>query len=890
MCTILLVSSVLLIAQEPADSLGIEGSAVDSVPKKKAAALDAEIRYAANDSIEFFFDGFAILSGDANVKYLTARPLEITADSMNVNMNNSTLFAAGRKDSTEVLKGTPIFKEGNDQYNFKEITYNMKTKKGYTRGGVTEQGEGYIVADKSKMNNDGTVCMVGGKYTTCDNHDHPHFYLQMSRAKVKPGSYIASGLAWIVLEDVPLPIGVPFGFFPFTSSYSSGIIMPSYGDEMERGFFLRNGGYYFAISDHFDLELTGDIYTKGTWALNLASNYVKRYKFSGYFRANYRSDVRGIKYMSDYNKSNSFQITWNHRQDAKASQFSTFSANVDFQTSGYNQSNVNNYYNPVQQSQNITSSSVSYTQRFPESKWSIGIDAGLSQRSADSSITVNAPNIVVNLQRTYPFKRKNGVGKERFYEKIGLTYTMNFQNSITTKEDQLFKSSFVRDWKNGVKHTLPISATFTALKYLNITPTVNNTLRWYFNKEHRDWDAVNQQEVRDTTYGFYNVYDFSVGVSANTKLYGFYTPNRKIFGDKIDRVRHVMTPSVSFNYAPNFGTSFWGYYDSYEKMTIDKNNADMVHYETVEYSPYQRGMYGVPSKTMNGVLAFNLKNNVEMKVRNDKDSTGGTFKKISIIDDLSIGGGYNFAADSMKWRDWDLVVRLKLTKQLTINLRTSFDNYMYAINDAGNPVKVNQLRWNHGQFPLFMGTGTNFQYTINNDTFKRKTSKDKKANNDDDVTKDPFAINEDEKEEDLFADKEKTEFSVEGYDKIKIPWSISLSYTFNWRRNSSKIEDFNYDLMAYRLKYTHYLNITGNVSPTPNWRLNFNGTIDLNEMKITQTTLSVVRDLHCWRLSAQITPFGLYKSYMITVGVNASMLRDLKYEKRSDTSNTINWL
>ena len=285
--------STSLSAQEPTDTLAMDSSAVETPAQKKSAALDAEIQYSANDSIEFFADGFAILSGNANVKYLTPRPLEITADSMNVDMNQSTLYASGRRDTIGELMGTPKFKEGKDEYNFKEITYNMKTRKGYTRGGVTEQGEGYIVADKGKMNPDGVVCMVDGKYTTCDNHDHPHFYMQLTKAKVKPGSYIAAGPAYLVMEDVPLPLAIPFGFFPFTSSYSSGIIMPSFGDEMERGLYLRNGGYYFALSDYFDLELTGDIYTKGTWALNLASTHVKRYMFSGSFRAIYPNYVCG---------------------------------------------------------------------------------------------------------------------------------------------------------------------------------------------------------------------------------------------------------------------------------------------------------------------------------------------------------------------------------------------------------------------------------------------------------------------------------------------------------------------------------------------------------------------------------------------------------------------
>nr|MBP7965619.1 LPS-assembly protein LptD [Paludibacteraceae bacterium] len=396
--------SVFSVEQEVPDSVYTETVPIVSDSAKRKGAIDAPIRYKANDSIVFFGTGNGFLYGNSNVRYEQPSPIELQADFIRMNMDSSTVYATGRVDSLGKVVGLPVFKDNAEQYSSKELSYNFETRKGFIKGGITQQGEGYIVADKTKKMNDNELCMQGGKYTTCDHHDHPHFYLQLTKAKVKPGSYIAAGPAYLVLEDVPLPLIVPFGFFPFTSSYSSGIIMPSYGDEMERGLFLKNGGYYFAISDYIDLELTGEIYTKGTWGLQLGSTYTKRYKFNGNFRASYREDVFGEKDMPGYSKNNNFRVSWTHRQDAKASQYSSLSASVDFTTSGYNQSNVNNYYNPAEQSKNITSSSINYTQRFPESPWTISVNAMVSQRSQDSTISLSLPNITVAMSRIYPFK------------------------------------------------------------------------------------------------------------------------------------------------------------------------------------------------------------------------------------------------------------------------------------------------------------------------------------------------------------------------------------------------------------------------------------------------------------------------------------------------------
>lgn len=848
--------------------------------KTSASKINARVDYQARDSILLFENGTGFLYGKASVDYQLKSPVQLEAEIIRMVMDSSLVYAEGIVDSVGDQIGFPIFREGADEYRARSLKYNFNSRKGYIRRGITQQGDGYIVADESKKGADDMLFMRNGKYTTCDNHDHPHFYIQLTKAKVKPQHYVAAGPAYLVIEDVPLPIAVPFGFFPFTKSYSSGIIMPSYGDDFTRGFYLKNGGYYFALSDYFDLELTGDIYTKGTWALYARSTYKKRYKFRGSINMSYRNDVTGIKGLPDYSQSRNFRMSWTHSQDSKASLYSTFSASVDFATSGYTHSNINHYYNANELAKNTTSSSISYTQRFPESPWSISVTAMLTQRTKDSVINLNLPNMTFSMSRIYPFKKKNRVGKERWYEKIYMSYTGTFSNSIETKENLLFKTKFSK-WRNGFKHQLPIGASFNIFKYISISPTFNFNYKWYFSREERSWDEKNQKEIIDTTAGFYNVYDFSLGVSMQTKIYGFYTPIRKIFGDKVDRIRHIITPSISFNYHPDFSDPLFKFYKTYTQTIIDKNNINRIQTKDVMYSPYANSLYGVAGKGTSGSLGFSLANNLEMKVKDTSDSTKtNAYKKISLIDNFSISGSYNFAADSMKLGNFSTNLRLKITKKFSINLSGAFDPYKYALNDNGNPVHINQLR----KFPRFLGTGTSFQYTFNNDTFKRKDKKEDEDNVADQIDDGSEDFDNEENNADFKNDKKKKDAEEEdddGYQKVNIPWSLSVNYSIRWGQSNI----FNKEKMEYDRKFTHNLSISGSISPTPQWHVSYSLSYDFNAMKVTSTNISINRDLHCWVLSASMSPFGLYKSYTVTVGVKSSMLRDLKYEKRSDNSD-----
>ncbi len=857
----------------------------DTAETKPKSMIEAEIVYKSKDSLVFLGNGTAFLHGDADVTYTN---INLKADYVRVKMDSSLIYARGVMDSVEnEVVGNPVFMDGNDEYEMKELTYNLTTQKGYIRNAVTQQGEGYIVSDKTKKTGDNELCMHGGKYTTCDCHDDPHFYLQLTKAKVQPGKHIAAGPAYMVVAGVPLPLAIPFGFFPFTNSYSSGIIMPTFGDDMTRGFNLRNGGYYFAINDYFDLELTGDIYTKGTWALNLRTNYIKRYKFRGSLNMSYRNDVTGEKNMPDYSKATNFNVQWSHTQDTKASPYTNFSASVNFSTSGYNRSNINSYYNPSQNSENTKSSSISFSQRFPDSPWSLSASTQINQRTKDSTLSVTLPNLSINMSRIYPFKRKKPIGKERWYEKISMSYSANISNSLTAKENEFLQKSLVRDWKNGVKMAVPISASFNLFKYINIAPSINYNSRLYFKEIEQTWNEQEMAVQRDTTNGFHHVFDFNMGVSASTKLYGFYTPIRKIFGDKIDRIRHVMTPSLSFNYTPDFGSELFGYYGNYDRQTINAAGDTII--TPVTYSKYDGALYGTPGRGAAGSIGFSLGNNLEMKMRNDKDTTGNeAFKIISLIDNFSIGGAYNLVADSMNWSNFNTNLRIKIGSY-SLSLSGSFDPYMYGLNAAGNPVRINKLRWDNGMFPRFLGTSTSYSYTFNNDTFKKWFGKDKdkdKANSSSDESDDEMGDSSGEPPaEDEKAD-ENAEVDADGYEKVKIPWSLSVSYSLRYGQGSK----FNKEIMEYEREFTHNLNFSGSVGLGKGWKVNATTSFDFKAKQFTYTNFTVNRDLHCWSMSGSFVPFGPYKSYTFRIGVNASMLADLKYEKQSEYGGeTINW-
>ncbi len=882
-----------LTRQTPADSLTVVNH-TDSV-KKAQEAFDAEVSYTATDSIVFYGTGLGYMYGDAKVKY---KEMDLSeASYLRVVIDSSIVYAYSTVDSTGTLVGKPVFKDSQSEYTSHEIAYNFRTRRGFVKQAVTQEGEGYIISKHTKIIDNSTLNLADGKYTTCDLHDHPHFYLSLKRAKVTPGEHIVTGPAHLVLLDIPLPVALPFGFFPFNTNYSSGLEMPSFDTEFTRGYGLTNGGYYFAINDHVDLSLKGDVYSKGTWGLNLTSNYLSRYKYNGGIGISYREDVIGEKGLPEYNKAKNLSIRWSHSQSPKVNPFRTFSASVNFSTSGYNRNNINSYYSPVN-AENTKSSSISLSQRFPNSPFAITSNFGIDQRTRDSTISVTLPNISISMSRINPLKFKKRLGKERWYEKITMSYSGSMSNSITTKEDLLLKSSFAEDWRNGMQHNIPISASFNVLNYITISPSFTYKERWYLSSIKREWDEEERRPVDTKVNGFKRVFDFNTNISANTTLYGMYTPSRKLFGDKVVAIRHKLDPSIGFGYTPDFGDPRWGYWDTYVRSFVDPKDQNNMLYEEVHYSRFDRSLYGTPGRGKSGNLFFTLGNNLEMKVRNDKDTTGlKPTNIVSLIDQLSIGGGYNLAADSMQWSNFSGNLRIKLGPSRNISLGGSFDPYMYGLGPDGRPRKINQLRWNHGKLPRFLGTSLSYGYTFNNNTFKRKEKRSKIAEgdmDDDDLgafENDPNNPNQqhslDAVSRNTNQNIDKAERDNDGYEEIKVPWSLSINYSVRFGDGT----EFNYDKMDYKRRLTHNLNVSGNIELTPGWRVSGTTSFDFAAKQFTYTSFNVTRNLHCWTMTGNFVPFGPFKTYNFRIGVNSSMLHDLKIEKQGSRGayNNVTW-
>lgn len=857
---------------------------LDSINRKKSGALDAPVTFSSEDSMVYDAKSkVARLYGNSNVKY---QNMDLSSDRIQMSLDSSLVRATGTADSTGAISGTPVFTMGQDKYESDTMAFNFKTKKGFIYNVYTEQEDGYLSSQHSKRDSSGVLYLEHGRYTTCDQ-PHPDFYIALSRAKVRPGKDVVFGPAYLVVADVPLPLAIPYGFFPFTKSYSSGFIMPSYGDESSRGFYLRDGGYYFAMSDKWDLKLLGEIYTKGSWGLSVASNYRKRYRYNGSFFFSYQKTKNGDKGMPDYTEQTSFKLQWSHRQDPKSNPFSSLSASVNFASTSYERNNLNSMYNPQSYTQSLRTSSVNWSTSFSSLGMTISGSANLSQNMIDSTVSLTLPDLNISVSRFYPFKRKHMAGKERWYEKISMSYTGQFSNSIDTKEDKLFKSNLIKDWRNAFQHNIPINANFTLFNYININPSFNFTDRMYSNKVMKSWDEQAQTERADTTYGFYNVYNWSMSIGASTKMYGFWVPSKKIFGDKIQAIRHVLTPQVTFSYAPDCGSR---YYETYQKTDADGNVS------LVEYSPFENGLFNVPSRGKTGSVTFDLSNNIEMKVKSDKDSTG--YKKLSIIDELGFNMGYNMAAKEKPWSDLTVRLRLKWWKNYTFNLNAVFATYAYELDDNGRPYVSNHTEYSKGRFGRFQGLSQNISFTLNPEKLKKwfgGGDDEEDATEDDNNTEDDDTGIESNVDDDMVNGQNgarkknagKAETDADGYMKFSMPWSLTFGYGITMRENTSG--KFNTKTMRYPYAFTQTLNFSGNIRISDGWNISFSSGYDFENHDLSMTTASLSRDLHCFNMSCSVV-LAPYTSYNFSFRCNAATLTDaLKYDKRSGYSNAVQW-
>ncbi len=875
------------IAKMPPANAPTDSVKTDTIRRRKAG-IDSPVEYTANDSLVYEAGtNFAYLFGQANVNY---QGMKIDAAKLSMSMDSSMVHAEGYRDTVKnVLLETPIFRQGSEEYKSEKMSFNFKTQKGYITNVSTAQGNGFLKSNEAKRGDDGTLYFKDGKYTTCDA-EHPHFYVHLTRGKVIPGKESYFGPAYLVVADVPLPLAVPYGFFPMTKKYSSGIIVPSFGDETLRGFYARDGGYYFAINDYLDFKALGEIYTKGSWGVSGEMNYRKRYKYNGNFYASFIRTVEGEKNMPDYSVTKSLKVQWSHSKDTRAGGNTSFSARVNFASENYERKNLESMYNPLSYTQSTRASSISLSHTFPSIGLNISASTNITQNMRDSSLSVTLPDVSISLNRFYPFRRKKQAGKERWYEKISMSYTGQLSNSITTKENQLFKSNFIKDWRNGMQHRIPIDASFQLFKYINITPNFNFRDIMYTSRVKKSWDEKEMVERVDTTYGFYNLYEWNVGISANTTLYGFYKPWRKLFGDKIQMIRHVMKPSISLSYAPDFTAERYGYQDSYVR-TDQYGNVT-----TVQYSPYQGALYGYPTGKQQGMLSMSLSNNLEMKVKSDRDTTG--VRKISLIDELSGSLSYNFAAKTQPWSDLSTRVRLKLTKNYTFSLAAVFATYAYAFNQRGQVIRSDRTEWSYGRFGRFGGMSQNLSYTFNNQTWqkwmdklkgRKSTLGESKATTDDeDLDTEDANIDPDLKaSQQSVKKKQKAKVDEDGYLTFSLPWSLTVSYGITMFEDKAK--DINVRRMRYPYSFTQTLNFSGYVRIADGWNITFSSGYDFKMKQLSMTTASLSRDLHCFEMSCNVV-LRPYVSYNFTFRAKSSELADvLKWKKRSSYSSNIEW-
>ena len=887
-------------SEEIGDTIPTDSLQRDSVvPDSLLSELKAPMDFTSNDSIAIYPKRNIVrMYGEGTINYGDNK---ITGDFMEMKTDSGTIFSTyiDYPDSLQKERHYAKITIGQDEYEAKSMRYNVKTQRGYITDVITKQGEGYVVAQKTKRMENSDLYMKDGKYSTCENHEHPHYYIAMTEAKVRPAKDLVSGPVYLVVADVPLPIGLPFAFFPFTTKRSSGLLMPTYGEEGDRGFYLRNGGYYLALNDHVDLELTGDLYTKGSWGLTGRSTYRRRYRHSGSVNASYLKTKRGDRIAGDYSESTDFRIAWSHQQDPKADPYRTFSANVNFSTSSYNHNDLNALYNQAMMGQNTKSSSISFSRRFPNSPWSITGSVDITQRSQDSTVAVTLPNLSWSASRIFPFKRKKAVGKERWYEKISLSYSGQLRNSITTKENELFKKNIIKDWRNGVNHSIPVSASFDLFNYFKVTPSVSYNERWYSSRVTQAYDPEKDNIVPvDTTYGFNRVYDFRASLALSTTVYGFFKPMSWVpwAGKNVEMIRHRMEPSISLNYQPDFADPKFGYWEHLQYISRDGRPLDRW------YSPYDGQLFGVPGRGKSGSVSLSVSNNVEAKLAAKSDSVQA--RKISLIDNLSFSTSYNLAADSFRWSDFQANIALRFTKDFTLRLGGSFDPYIwdyYEYDGKVVPYRVDKLRIAEGKgIGWFRGTSTSFSYNLNPTTLRellgkvglrRKDEKEGDDDSDNSTGTEQRPRGGSGNSPDgggggsLFSSGQSDlEYDAYGYSKNVIDWNLGFNYSLTMGQGpfDPKIREFTY-------KFSQDLSFNGNLSVTKNWHFNFSANYNFQLNKITNMSCNLQRDLHCWSMRASFIPVGPYKSYNFSIAVDASLLQDLKYQESSHPQRTNPW-
>ncbi|MCD4773518.1 MAG: LPS-assembly protein LptD [Bacteroidales bacterium] len=824
-----------------ADTLTID----TSEKKTKVKGLKSKIECSAIDSIRFnVVEHKVYLFNEGEINY---EKIDLQANYIDIDFDRSLVFAIGVPDSNDKIIGSPVFTEEDQIYKSKEMHYNYETEKGLIKHVFTQDGEGYIHGEIIKKMGTGEINVKSGSYTTCNREDHPHFEFKYNKSKFIPGKKIITGPAYLVIEGVPTPLFIPFGLFPNKSGQRSGIVIPTYGESASRGFYFENGGYYWALNDYLDLKLTGDIYTRGSWAIKPNLRYRKRYKYNGSFNLGYATNIVGQEGSADYQKSNDFSIRWIHSQDPKARPNSKFSANVNIVSNKFNR------FNPTTTEQflsNTFQSSVAYQTNW-NGKVFLTANASHSQNTQTKMVSLTLPEVSLSVNRFYPLRNSSKVGQLKWYDNISVNYSMNTRNTISVEDSLLFEPSTLSKFQNGIKHSIPISSSIKILKYFTMTNSVNITDRMYFEKTKKYWDNDTVwttdttyyigQEMVDTISGFNNVLDFRLSSSISTKIYGMLAFKK----GPIRAIRHVFTPSVGFSYTPDFGADNWGYYDSY----VDGEGNE------VDYSKFETGIYGTPPGDKSGSINFSLSNNLEIKVPSKKDTITG-MKKVKLIENFTISGSYDLARDSLNWSKIRMSGRTKLFDKLNITYSSSWDPYVLDSAGTGN---LNQFEWDVNKKLLRLDNTTwnlGLSYSLNSEKLKKSRKSDK-------GTEQELAdINE----------------NLDQYIDWNIPWSLNINYNLRYTNTNKYINN----IKTSEDDLVQTLGFSGDISITPKWKLAFRSGYDFESKELSYTSLNIHRDLHCWQMSFNWIPMGPRKSWNFTLNVKSSILQDLKLEKKKD--------
>ena len=836
----------------------------DSLDLLKKSSLDAPAFTAARDSIiEDFSDGKQLIYyyGDVTATYGN---LKLTADYMEYDLKTSILYARGTKDSTGVITGKPVMTQGNKTYEMEEVRYNFNTMKARITNMVTQEQDGILHGKNIKMMPDHSINITHGRYTVCDCEE-PHYYLQLSAAKVmtKPSQKTVFGPAWPVIEGVPLPIAIPFGFIPKRPDRATGILFPSFGEEASRGFYLRDAGLYFVIGDYFDIAVTGDIYTLGSWAVDFNSRYKVNYKFNGNFALSFSNDQSGEKGSSDFRQSRNFGVKWTHSQDAKARPGTSFTASVNFSSpsnSKYNSTSVEEAL------QNKISSSISYSKNW-NGKMNLSINALHNQDSKDSAYSFTLPNVTFSVNRFYPFKRKNRVGKEKFYEKFSLGYNTAFQNRINFKASEFNKPGFWDKFQNGMTHNFQIGLpNFTAFKYINVTPSVQYGMNWYFRKYEKEYnpETGKVEDVKGGAFSHFGAsHTYSGSIAMSTRIYGLFQ-----FGKhrKVQAIRHVVSPSISASFSPEKGT----YFNGYRTLTYTDRNGIV---QTQDYNIYQgMGTGSPPSKGKTASLSFSLGNNFEAKVRDLTDTTGTGTKKVKLIDQLNFNTGYNFLAEQFKMNNVGVTMSTSIFGKLGISANANFDPYAILVDEKNkNGTRIDKYAITQGQGLLRLHTtSVSLSYSLSGDGKIEGNDGTAQAggNPADHYTR-------------IYYHPVTGEYIPGGwlyYMNPNVPWSVNFNYSYSFKKGYQWANG----KQTANNTHTQTLGISGNVKLTPRLAMQMTTGFDLMALKMTTTQFSASYDLHCFNIRVSWVPNGQWESWTFQIAANAAALADLlKYKKSS---------